>query len=138
MPSEVLRQTYAGWPLKSLYCEEWLLDDKPVAQRLKNGNIWSTRLYELRYGFYRSVTVDFMSMGPMPLPRPVPLRPIWPGFAVNTVICAAILWLPIFGPFAVRRFLRFRRGLCPMCAYPMGETDVCSECGNELHKPAVA
>ena len=42
------------------------------------------------------------------------------------------LWLLIPGPFALRRFLRTRRGLCPRCAYPVGESAVCSECGREL------
>ncbi len=62
----------------------------------------------------------------------IPLRPIWPGFAVNTLFYAAILWLLIPGPFALRRFLRLRRGLCPKCAYPSGESAVCSECGISL------
>ncbi len=62
----------------------------------------------------------------------VPLVPIWKGFAVNTVFYATILWLLIRGPFALRRFLRVRRGLCPKCAYPMGESAVCTECGKPL------
>ncbi len=68
----------------------------------------------------------------------VPLRPIWPGFAVNTIFYAAILWPLICGPVALRRFLRVRRGLCPKCAYPMGESSVCTECGGALAKRAVA
>jgi len=66
--------------------------------------------------------------------RVLPLRPIWPGFAVNTVIYAALLWLLIPGPFVLRRVIRVRRGLCPACAYPRGESDVCSECGLTLQK----
>ncbi len=62
----------------------------------------------------------------------LPLRPIWPGFAVNTLFYATILWLLLLGPFVLRRFLRLRRGLCPRCAYQMGESAVCSECGVEL------
>ena len=62
----------------------------------------------------------------------VPLRPVWPNFAVNTLFYAAILWLLIPGPFVLRRFIRVRRGLCPACAYPRGESDVCSECGKAL------
>ncbi len=65
-------------------------------------------------------------------PRLVPLRPIWPGFAVNTVFYAAVLWLLIPGPFVLRRIIRVKRGLCPACAYPRGESDVCSECGKAL------
>ncbi len=62
----------------------------------------------------------------------IPYAPIWPGFAVNTILYAAILWLLICGPFALRRFIRVKRGLCPACAYPMGESAVCSECGKAL------
>ncbi len=65
--------------------------------------------------------------------RVLPLRPIWPGFAVNTLFYAAILWLLIYGA-ALRRFLRVRRGLCPKCAYPMGESVVCTECGQKLQQ----
>ncbi len=62
----------------------------------------------------------------------LPYHPTWPGFAVNTIFYAAILWLLIPGPFVLRRFIRLRRGLCPKCAYPMGESSVCTECGCEL------
>ncbi len=64
--------------------------------------------------------------------RLLPLRPTWPGFPVNTLFYAAILWLLIRGPFVLRRFLRVRRGFCPKCAYPMGESAVCTECGKPL------
>ncbi len=54
------------------------------------------------------------------------------GLSTNTLFYAAILWLLIGGLFALRRFLRVRRGLCPKCAYPMGESSVCTECGGLL------
>ncbi len=66
----------------------------------------------------------------------LPLRIIWPGFAVNTAFYAALLWLLIPGPFTLRRLIRRRRGLCPKCCYPMGESSVCTECGVELAKRA--
>ena len=59
------------------------------------------------------------------------LRPIWLGLAINTLFYAALLWLP----FAVRQWIRMwrgKRGLCPACAYPRGESEVCSECGRLL------
>ncbi len=62
----------------------------------------------------------------------LPLLPMWPGFAVNTVFYATVLWLLIPGPLVLRRFIRVKRGLCPKCAYPMGESAVCSECGKAL------
>ena len=70
--------------------------------------------------------------------RVLPLRPIWPGFAVNTILYAAFLWLLFCGPFVLRRFIRVRRGLCLACGYPMGKSSVCSECGEALPHRAVA
>ncbi len=64
--------------------------------------------------------------------RGLPLGPIWPGFAVNTLLYAGVLWLLFGGPFTVRRLIRVRRGLCPKCGYPMGESAVCTECGKTL------
>ncbi len=59
------------------------------------------------------------------------LRPIWPGFAVNTLFYATFLWLLTCLTIAVRRFLRLRRGLCPACGYDLrhGEHEACPECG---------
>ncbi len=61
-----------------------------------------------------------------------PAHPIWPAFIANTLFYAAILWLLIYGLSVLRRLLRLRRGLCPKCAYPMGESSVCTECGVTL------
>jgi hypothetical protein len=58
-------------------------------------------------------------------------KPIWPGFAINTIFYAAVLWLLFAAPFALRRRLRARRGQCPACAYPVGSSDVCTECGRK-------
>ena len=62
----------------------------------------------------------------------LPVIPIWPGFAINTIVYATILWLLILGPFVLRRFIRVQRGRCVKCGYPMGESGVCSECGKAL------
>ena len=79
-------------------------------------------------------------------PVMIPYFPIWPGFLANTLFYAALLWPLICGPFALRRLLRrflrvrrgLRRGLCPKCAYPRGESSVCTECGTELSARARA
>ena len=39
----------------------------------------------------------------------LPRRLIWPGFAINTVFYAALLWPLICGPFALRRHIRCKR-----------------------------
>jgi hypothetical protein len=67
--------------------------------------------------------------------KAVPLRPIWPNFFLNTLFYAALLWLLLAFPFILRRFLRLKRGLCPKCAYPVGTSDVCTECGGVVALP---
>jgi hypothetical protein len=68
----------------------------------------------------------------IPAVRVVPYQPIWPGFAINTLFYAGILWLLFAAPFALRRRRRIKRGLCPACAYPVGASDVCTECGKPV------
>jgi hypothetical protein len=63
-------------------------------------------------------------------------NPLWPGFAINTIFYAAILWMLFAAPFALRRRRRIKRGLCPKCAYPVGARDVCTECGASLPSPS--
>lgn len=63
----------------------------------------------------------------------LPRQFIWPGFAINTLFYAAVLWGLFAFPFAMRRRLvirgRIKRGKCPACAYPVGSSLVCTECG---------
>jgi hypothetical protein len=62
-----------------------------------------------------------------------PRQPIWPGFAINTVFYAAVLWVLCAAPFVLRRWRRIRRGLCPKCGYDLrnrpNDSAVCPECG---------
>ena len=96
-----------GWPALAMHCTVW-----------KERAVWGG----IRLAMNRNRRTSSLGF------RSLPLRPIWPGFALNTVFDATLLWLP----FAVRRFLRVKRGLCPKCAYPMGESAVCTECGRAL------
>ncbi len=62
------------------------------------------------------------------------MRPIWPGFLIDTLFYGAIWFGLLFGFGATRtalRALRTRRGLCPMCGYDLrGNLDAgCPECG---------
>ncbi len=100
-------ETRFGWPMRSL---RWTY---------LGGDSYS----------YRSPTVNISN-------HELPLLTTWPGFAVNTLFYATFLWLPICGPFVLRRHLRIRRGLCPKCKYPMGESAVCTECGTQAPNQA--
>ena len=62
----------------------------------------------------------------------VKLQPVWRGFLLNTVFYALAFILPAGMWWSLRRLIRRRRGLCPGCGYPMGESDVCTECGKAL------
>ncbi len=109
-----------GWPLRALWCD----------YGLERADIISVRGGIALVGFETPQRYSRVSA--------LPLRPIWPGLAVNTLFYAVILWVLIPGPFVLRRFLRRRRGLCPACAYRMGESATCTECGKDLPKSAVA
>ena len=95
-----------GWPVRSLQAWSW----------------WHPGTYRI---------IGAISLSPAHL-HYLAARPIWPGFAVNTVFYAAVLWLLIPGPFVLLRTIRLRRGLCPKCTYPMGESPICTECGKAL------
>ncbi len=62
----------------------------------------------------------------------IALKPLWPGFAINTLLYAATLYLLFTTPAKLRRHRRIKRNLCPACAYPVGESDNCTECGRAL------
>ena len=68
----------------------------------------------------------------LPEPRSLPLRPLWPGFAINTIFYAAIVWILVAVAEGVCRRQRIKRGLCPACAYPVGASDICTECGKPV------
>jgi len=65
-------------------------------------------------------------------PKTLPLRPIWVGFAVNSAIYALVVWLAAYAARSLRRSFRRSCGKCPSCAYPVGDTFVCSECGHRV------
>lgn len=58
--------------------------------------------------------------------------PIWPGFAVNTVLYALIAWSIGSGTVRLRRARRRRRGRCVACAYDVSDLDTCPECGKAV------
>jgi hypothetical protein len=74
---------------------------------------------------------DRFVLGQDPPPTLLPTRPLWPGFLINTIFYAIILWLLIPGPFVLRRMIRIKRGRCPKCGYDLrGAPGIgCAECG---------
>ncbi len=62
----------------------------------------------------------------------LPLVPLWPGFAINTIFYGTLAFAAMAGATALRRRRRFRRGLCVQCAYPCTGGDLCPECGTAV------
>ncbi len=103
-----------GWPVSCLYSEaNWtkrtIVRGWPLAASRQSGNRWGSANLA------------------------IPLHPIWPGFAINTIFYAAIMWLVTLGPFAMRRVIRHKRGLCIKCGYDLRGSSTgegcCPECG---------
>jgi len=121
----------AGWPFAAVQSERW----REVVFR-KTASGWEGPTY--RYEGHPARTAWTIGIVP---PRNLlaftddwkflPIRPIWPGFAVNTLLYAALLWLLMPGPFVLRRHIRVKCGRCPKCGYDLrGKHDVgCPECG---------
>lgn len=53
-------------------------------------------------------------------------------FAINTLLYALLIALLWFGPLHLRHRWRLHRSRCPRCAYPIGESPICTECGASL------
>jgi hypothetical protein len=111
--SQLWAQAY-GWPCLTVY---W---SRPYDSR---GSQWSV------HNGIDLTNVPFQRASGNEWPRVLPLGFIWPGFAINTIFYAALLWMMFAFPFVIRRRRRIKRGLCPACAYPVGHSPVCTECG---------
>jgi hypothetical protein len=64
--------------------------------------------------------------------RGLPFRPIWTGFALNTLFYAAIAWGLWQVPLAIRRRRRRRLNRCVKCGYDragLAGDAACPECG---------
>ncbi|MFI4896321.1 MAG: hypothetical protein ACIARR_00675 [Phycisphaerales bacterium JB059] len=59
----------------------------------------------------------------------IPVRPVWPGFLINTLVYAGACWLLLAAPGGAVRWRRARRGLCPACGYDLNGLPACPECG---------
>ena len=99
----------AGWPMRALAGS--CFDGKPQRDRLgSTGAIVPTR--------------GVQSRGLL-----LPLRPLWPGFLVDTAFWGVAAFVVRSVPGFVRRRVRRRRGRCVRCGYELAGVATCPECG---------
>jgi len=107
-----------GWPLKAMTCSiHW-------KTQISNADI----IYTVHGGVQLTRDKDFT-------PRALPLKPVWPGFAVNVVAWGGAWWLAMAALVVGRRVIRRRANRCVACGYPRRglPTDFpCPECGQPL------
>lgn len=123
----------AGWPAKSL-------QGGGVALHAGVAYKWDSAYdgVALPYStagpapYWRALSTGDLLSTTMDLRRVLPGRPMWTGFAANSVFWCATLWILLQGLHAILGRWRRARGRCPDCAYPIGSSPRCSECGRHL------
>jgi hypothetical protein len=129
--------TETGWPMLSFAGAQAERIDQPAGRPVirTESSHWAVQVVANpiidSYGYYT------------PERRLLPLWPTFAGFAINTLFYASILlggWLLFVAPFALRRRIRTKRGLCPACGYNLrgspATSDACPECGGTLPSPS--
>lgn len=66
--------------------------------------------------------------------RWIPLNPKWPGFLLNTLFYALLLWPVSRAPAVIHIALRRKAGLCPCCGTAIGVESECVQCGSDLRE----
>ncbi len=65
------------------------------------------------------------------VPRRLPIRPLWPQFAINQVFYAVLIGIPfLLAPWWSAR-LRLKQNQCTQCGYSVVDLAICPECGFE-------
>ncbi len=62
-------------------------------------------------------------------PRHFPIRPLWPGFLINTLFYAAVLYTLLVTKRSLTYSRRYLKHRCPTCGYDLKGLTTCPECG---------
>ncbi|MEE8155998.1 MAG: hypothetical protein V3T53_13680 [Phycisphaerales bacterium] len=116
-------ETRAGWPFAALV--GWRVNANDL-QVMNSG----------ASGVLGALEIPRNSNGALVL-RLLPYSPIWTGLIANTLLYASVIMGLGMLWSRGRTSLRLRRGVCPSCKYPIGVSEVCTECGVELAESAL-
>ncbi len=119
-----------GWPCLALQWELWLDHVLPRGRTVEGSYQAAGQPADTWWLSGIGLPFEKFGFGLRSWKR-LPVRPIWPGFAINTIFYAAILWMMWLSPFVVRRVIRRKRGHCLKCGYDLrgAAHEVCPECG---------
>lgn len=122
-----IRHEEHGWPLRSM--EWWVMIRMP--HKVPGQTPWQNGIAIPSWvPRFKSPNTEYS--------RSIGLHPDMPGFAINAVFYGAILWVTAACVQRFRSSVRRRGGLCPKCAYPMGISGKCTECGHDLPRRVVS
>lgn len=112
-----------GWPCLAMWCEGQRSTTTPGGSRLMNPQ--GAIMFRIPRAFHWTTSKPYRI-------RNIPLRPIWRGTIVNSMVFATVFWGALFAWRDARRLIRQRRGLCAFCGYPRGAAERCTECGRPM------
>ncbi|MCZ6834523.1 MAG: hypothetical protein O7G85_02000 [Planctomycetota bacterium] len=94
---------------------------------------------------FQSLAMDYRTeTGPLPFyedcsglsvaDRYLPIRVLWSGFIINTLLYSTVLLILVKTPGVMKRQLRQKRGLCITCKYDLSgaKHEACPECGHSI------
>ncbi len=116
----------SGWPFLCMQSSWTNLTDESGRTAVVDvfGHGWTTRMYWDRgIPWPRTVNAGHFNL---------PLRPVAWAFALNTAFWASFAWVVLRGIWLARRRAREWRGVCVACCYPVGVSEVCTECGRPV------
>lgn len=85
-----------------------------------NGNI---------YNFSRGPWHDGLGLNDPRIPKFLPIRPLWPGFLINTLFYTAVLYTLLVTKRSFTYSRRYLKHHCPTCGYDLKGLTTCPECG---------
>jgi hypothetical protein len=121
----------SGWPFRSMCCE--------VEHRSDALSHWTKSVHGgMPIKGFNFLSRDLpgmgLAMGMQGIDRVLPRRPLWIGFLLDSLFFAMSLWILWMMPRWMRSVFWGCTRKCMRCGYPVGISQVCTECGGRIHR----